>query len=212
MRHALILVLLCAAPFTAATAEVAATLSSCDYSLSTNFGNFQAGADKVGTITLTTGVGCPWSVSGIPNWVTSITPVSGQGSATLSFKTLSFTPDVVINQYHGLPRTGSITIGTQIARFTQPDSNLPQDYSKPYGSGSVIFPDVALDMQQPFSWYNNIVLMLARAITHGCADDGSFCPNREITRGELAVFVVRSKLYPRGEPSPNEILTDKDFV
>jgi hypothetical protein len=91
------------------------TPSPCTYSFSV-FGQPVSGR-LIGpaATTLTTGVvttaGCPWSVSGLPAWITSTSSGVGDGLASLSVAT-----------NNGGPRTGTITVGN--ATYTIEQSGL----------------------------------------------------------------------------------------
>ncbi|MBF0371606.1 MAG: SUMF1/EgtB/PvdO family nonheme iron enzyme [Magnetococcales bacterium] len=69
------------------------------------------------------------------------------------------------------------------------------DYAPPTASGTV-FDDVSSDY-----WAGSFVEEFAdRGITSGC-DGSNYCPSREITRAEMAIFLVRSKYGTDYSPS-----------
>ncbi len=62
---------------------LASASGPCTYTLSSGGQGFPA-AGGSGTITITTGIGCPWSMSGAPLWITSAN--SGSGNGTLTYQ------------------------------------------------------------------------------------------------------------------------------
>ncbi|HSR09626.1 MAG TPA: hypothetical protein VLM42_21015 [Bryobacteraceae bacterium] len=62
---------------------LATASSPCTYTLSSGGQGFPA-AGGSGSITIATGVGCPWSMSGAPLWITGAT--SGSGNGTLTYQ------------------------------------------------------------------------------------------------------------------------------
>jgi hypothetical protein len=51
----------------------------CSYSISSNSQNF-SGSGGAGSVGVTTGVGCAWTASGNPSWITITSGASGSGS------------------------------------------------------------------------------------------------------------------------------------
>lgn len=78
-----------------------AASAACVYSLSPGGQAFGA-AGGSGSISLTTGSGCAWTVSGVPSWVSISGATSGSGSATISYQVQANT---------GGARSGSVTAG-----------------------------------------------------------------------------------------------------
>ena len=62
-----------------------------------------------GQFQITTGAGCAWTITGLPTWI-SASPVSGSGSATVSFT-------VAANA--GAPRSATVTVAGQSITITQ---------------------------------------------------------------------------------------------
>ena len=62
---------------------LATASSPCTYTLNSGGQAFSAAAGS-GSITITTGIGCPWSMSGAPLWITGAT--SGSGNGTLTYQ------------------------------------------------------------------------------------------------------------------------------
>ncbi len=60
---------------------------SCTYSYSSG-GQLFSAQGGMGSITITTGAGCPWTVGGLPSWVTATSATAGLGSATVTFQIL----------------------------------------------------------------------------------------------------------------------------
>jgi hypothetical protein len=84
------------------------------------------------------------------------------------------------------PRTASITIGRKIVQIIQPGT-----------AAMAPFDDVAL--AHPFS--NHVQLMKINGITSGCSAT-SYCPDNPTTRGQMAVFLMRSLLGGDDFPFP----------
>jgi hypothetical protein len=76
---------------------------NCNYTLYPGGQSFPA-SGGTGAITITTEAGCPWTVSGLPPWVTLTSPSSGTGSGSVSFQVLSNS---------GADQSGSLTIAGQ---------------------------------------------------------------------------------------------------
>ncbi len=56
---------------------------------------------------------------------------------------------------------------------------------------TVLFSDVPTPSVDPTSHYNAINLLAQYGVTEGCAE-GDYCPNDDVTRAEMAVFIIRS--------------------
>ncbi|KJR40836.1 S-layer homology region domain protein [Candidatus Magnetoovum chiemensis] len=137
--------------------------TGCSYTLSAKQ-TLLTSDSASGSIDVTTpDSSCSWSASSDVSWI-NITSQSAQtGNATVSYTLLANT-DVQ-------SRSGTITIDTKQVAITQ--------------SGT--FSDVSAS-QWSKSYIENIYV---RNITSGCAS-GSFCPLNNVTRAEMAVFIIRA--------------------
>ncbi len=88
---------------------------SCSYSLSANSINFPASGGN-GSVTLTTTTGCAWNVSGIPGWISNVSPANGTGTTAITY---SVNPN-----FSGTPRSATLTIGDQSYTVNQ-DGAVP---------------------------------------------------------------------------------------
>ena len=77
---------------------LATASTPCTYTLSSGGQAFTA-AGGTGSITITTGAGCPWSMSGAPLWITGAT--SGSGNGTLTYQ---------VTQNVGADRSTTVTV------------------------------------------------------------------------------------------------------
>ena len=69
-----------------------------------------ASSSGSGTVAVTYGAGCAWSVSGVPSWITINSGASGQGNGTVSYSVASNA---------GLARSATLTIATKSFSVTQ---------------------------------------------------------------------------------------------
>ncbi len=108
---------------------------------------------------------CTWtSFANVP-WVT-VNPVSGTGPGAVA---ISFASNA-----NGMDRTGAISIaGGTIS--------LLQDFT----------PQTFADVPPSAFYFDAVNLMSEKGITAGCGN-GDFCPNLNLTRAEMAVFIVRA--------------------
>ena len=116
-----------------ATAALALTINAaaCTYTF-TNIsgvappGPFTTNASGgFGAIVVTTGAGCPWSVSGVPNWVTGLVGgVTATGSGIASFS--------ILPNYGPNPRNGAITIQGTAFPVTQQSGLIPSSGFMPH--------------------------------------------------------------------------------
>jgi hypothetical protein len=152
--------------------RVAAT-QPCTYSVSAPT-NIDASSQSV-KISVTTGANCTWTLSSSQAWLTA--PGSSQtGSASLN---LTANANVT-----NASRTATLTV-TGSGAF----AGSPVTSSLTQRATSGTFADVPPD--NPF--FDAINLLGLHSITGGCGSaPPSYCPNATITRGQMAVFVVRS--------------------
>ncbi|HXJ58515.1 MAG TPA: Ig-like domain-containing protein [Verrucomicrobiae bacterium] len=67
-----------------ATSAAATLTVDCGYSLSANSASFDLDGGA-GSVNVTSGGGCAWTVSGVPAWVTLASPANGSGNGTVSY-------------------------------------------------------------------------------------------------------------------------------
>jgi photosystem II stability/assembly factor-like uncharacterized protein len=96
------------------SAPVCAT-PRCDFSLGLS-GQAFSSAGGIGTITITTAPGCPWSIGNLPAWVTLTSAASGMGSGTVTFQVLPNS---------GADQSGSFTIAGQSFTIEQESTSIP---------------------------------------------------------------------------------------
>jgi hypothetical protein len=125
-------------------------------------------------VSVTTGSGCTWTLSSSQSWLT-VPGGSQTGSASVN---VTAGPNLTNSGRSAtLTVTGSGAVGSPItASITQ-------------RATSSTFADVPPD--SPF--FDAINLLGLRSITSGCGSAPlTYCPNTTITRGQMAVFIVRS--------------------
>ncbi len=99
--------------------EQSFSTATCSFSLSASSANFPASGGN-GSVTLTTTAGCAWTVSGIPTWISNLTPANGTGTTTITY--------TVNPNYSETPRTATLTIGGQSYTVNQ-DPSVPVNSS-----------------------------------------------------------------------------------
>ena len=109
--------------------------------------------------------GCSWTAVPSAPWIT-LTSASGTGYGQIAVSVLPNTT--------GADRSGNVNVGGQIV-------NIIEDFTQ------TVFTDVP-----PGATYFDAVNLLAtHDVTNGCAPS-QFCPLTNITRAQMAVFIVRS--------------------
>lgn len=91
------------------------SIAVCSYSISPAAQDFTA-AGGSGTIAITTGGGCPWTVTAPPAWVTLTSPSSGTGSGTVSY---------LVSPNSGTDQNGSFTVAQQSFTVAEEGSAIP---------------------------------------------------------------------------------------
>ncbi len=86
--------------------------SGCTYSVSPDDLDFDASGQPSQSVSITTGMNCPWNAVANDSWLNIAAPASGTGSGTIN---ISADPYIV----PFFPRSGSVTIGGQIIDITQ---------------------------------------------------------------------------------------------
>jgi hypothetical protein len=114
---------------------------------------------------------CTWSASAAGGFINITSGASGTGSGAVTF--------AVAANSTGADLTGTLTVSAQAVAVTQRET-------------ATTFTDVS----DPSAFFFNAAnLMYARGITSGCsATPLMYCPGDDITRGQLAVFLVRAVL------------------
>ncbi|HUQ93522.1 MAG TPA: SBBP repeat-containing protein [Bryobacteraceae bacterium] len=124
-------------------------------------------------VNVSTGSGCPWTGTSASDW---ITPVSSGASSGTGIFTVSVSPNL-----NAAPRAGSITVAGQRVVFQQGAT-----------SASPAIPPFS-DVPSTDPFFSYIQLLRSLGITSGCTVT-QYCPNDPTTRGQMAVFIVRSVL------------------
>jgi hypothetical protein len=116
------------------------------------------------SVSVTAAAGCSWTASSdSPGFISITSGSSGSGPGTVSF---SITENTTAS-----PRSGTITIAGQTFTVLQ----------------GAAFADVP----QGHPFYTVIGKMSARGITQGCGQN-LYCPDDPVTRGQMAVFIIRA--------------------
>jgi hypothetical protein len=139
---------------------------ACGINLSTQNVNVDV-AGLAGALNVSTASNCAWTASSSAEWL-GVLPAVPDGNGEADFLA---TPNVGT-----LPRTGSATIAGRSIQFVQGSPKPVQ-----------VFQDVPF--AHPF--FNYIWLMSEYTITHGCGV-ATYCPDDPVTRGEMAVFIIRA--------------------
>ncbi len=143
----------------------------CVYSLPTNI-VVPADGPLLYSIPISTNLNsCGWDASSDSGWL-ALSNGSSNGSGELNYT-------VILNNT-GANRTANVTVGGQTASVTQ-DFTTSQ------------FADVT----PCASYFNAANLMFQAGVTTGCVQGStaatrSFCPNDNVTREEMAAFIVRA--------------------
>jgi S-layer homology domain len=136
---------------------------SCVYSISPSVANFSS-KHGAGTVNVTAGANCPWDVITDTPWIVLTGALEGTGNGMVTFE---------VSSNDGINRAGSILIAGHIFTVRQ----------------GADFHDVAADSE----FHEFIGKASAAGITVGCTADGMFyCPDRTVTREQMAAFILRS--------------------
>ena len=136
--------------------------------VSFNSSLFADATSQSASIGVTADAGCTWATASNASWVTvkSATPLSGNGTVSIALSA----------NLTNLQRIATVTIGSATLTVTQRLSVST-------------FADVTPD--QPF--FDPINVMSNMSITSGCSSSPpSYCPAGNVTRAQMAVFLVRS--------------------
>jgi hypothetical protein len=122
--------------------------------------------------------GCSWSVTAAPGWLTLPGAASGTGDGSALFSAqMNAGPS---------PRTASLKMGSAAFPLIQKAT-----------AATEIFTDVPLT--HPF--YDYTALLRQNGVTTGCTA-ATYCPDAATTRGQMAVFLMRSALGGDAFPFP----------
>lgn len=137
--------------------------TDCVYTISPAVRHYSAKVGS-GTVTVTTGPSCPWSVTNFAPFVTITSSLTGTGSGPVNF-------DVAANP--GTVRSGQVYVAGNLFTVRQ----------------GANFLDVAADDV----FYENIGKLSAARITVGCNPEGTlYCPLNTVTREQMAAFIIRA--------------------
>ena len=106
---------------------------------------------------------CNWSATSTVPWITLTSGLSSTGNGTVGY-TVAANPNTT-------PRSGTINLAGLIFTVVQGGQ----------------FNDVPLG----HPYYEFIGKLAARGVTLGCGG-GNYCPTALVTRGQMAVFLVRA--------------------
>lgn len=122
-----------------------------------------------GIITVTADAACRWGMQKSADWITLNLVGSASGTRLIPFSLASNSA--------AAPRIASIDIGGTVLSIDQAGLNQQQ-----------AFQDVPVF--HAFATY--IDILKRTGVTLGCGDGKNYCPDQEVTRGEMAAFLVRS--------------------
>jgi sugar lactone lactonase YvrE len=136
----------------------------CSYTITPNSLSFNS-TGGVGTFTIMSGGCFSWNANSDESWISIKTGSSGSGNGTVTY---------FVSANPGATRTGNITIAGQTFTITQTDT---------------IFGDIS----SPDWYYKYVTAIYNQHITTGCSQNPlSYCPSNNVTRGQMAAFIVRS--------------------
>lgn len=144
--------------------------TSCNFALSALTQTIQAAGGAV-TLSISAPLSCPWAAMTQSDWISFTSPNLATGSSNL---TLNVAPNPLT-----ISRIGSLMVAGQRVLFLQ----------KPAGIQTAAFSDVPVT--HPF--FDYIQMMRFYGITTGCTAT-EYCPDAPTTRGQMAVFIIRSML------------------
>lgn len=124
-------------------------------------------------VNITAGAGCTWTFSSDTDWITIGAPKPISGSAPL--------PIGIAANNTGAARTSTVTIGGGTLTVTQRQT-------------ASVFGDLPLSND----FFDAANLLYGRSVTSGCGSPPpaplQYCPGANVTRSQMAVFVVRSMM------------------
>ena len=146
---------------------------SCTYSKAPSVRSFTA-TGGADTVNITADAGCDWTaVSNDPSFITVSSGATGTGDGAVNY--------VVAPNISSNPRAGTILVaGTTFTVLQGAQFN---------------------DVPPGHQFYTEIGKLSARGITLGCGG-GSYCPDQEVTREQMAAFIIRA-LGEFNPPTPS---------
>lgn len=143
--------------------------TSCSYALNSQAFTVPGAAGTL-SINVTAPFNCPWAATTGTDWITIASPAFtvGTGSVTISFPANPLS----------VPRIGSLTVAGQRVIVLQ---------------RSAVSSAPFLDVPATYPFADTIQLLKYYGITSGCTAT-NYCPDATTTRGQMAVFIIRSLL------------------
>ncbi len=149
--------------------------SSCTVGLAPQNRSFSSSGGSSSVI-VADGSGCGWTATtDSSSWIT-LNGSSGSGDGSFSF--------TIASNSTGQARLGTVTVGTQSFKVME-------------GGTTALFTDVPVGSQ----FFDYISLMYSSGITAGCSTSPMmYCPANDVTREQMAVFMVVSLDLALGTP------------
>ncbi|MCC6368193.1 MAG: S-layer homology domain-containing protein [Bryobacterales bacterium] len=163
--------------------SVTQTAAGCSFTLS-GPGNILAPGAGSYQIAVSASGACQWNALASAFWITVANPAGGSGNGSVAFS--------VSANNTSAPRTGSIIIGGVAMPFVQKSASLPQLFS---------------DVLPAHPFYDYISLLKLDNVSQGCGGT-NYCPEDNMSRKEMAAFIIRSLLGESFSYSPTPYFTD----
>jgi uncharacterized protein YjdB len=148
-----------------------AAVTGCSIAVSPTSFAFDAGGGAATVIVTASGSQCPWGAVLSQTYNTfgdTSQATSGTGSGSFTF--------TVPQNYTGAPAAATISVA---------GNSIPVSVDET----KQVFADVPLGVY----YFDAVNLLYGRGITNGCSTT-DYCPTDDITRAEMAIFIVRSVL------------------
>jgi uncharacterized protein YjdB len=147
-----------------------APATGCSISVSPSSFAFDAGGGTATVIVTASGSQCPWGavLNQTYNADGSSQTASGAGSGSFTF--------TVPQNYTGAPATATISVAGKSIPVSLDETRQ-------------VFADVPLGVY----YFDAVNLLYGRGITNGCSTT-DYCPTENITRAQMAIFIVRAVL------------------
>jgi hypothetical protein len=165
------------------TYTVTQAAAGCSFTLGGPGNILSSGAGSY-QIAVSTNGACQWNALTSAPWITVANPTSGTGNGSVSFS--------VSTNNTSAPRTGIIIIGGVAMPFVQKSASLPQLFS---------------DVPSSHPFYDYISLLKLNNVSQGCGGS-NYCPEDNMSRKEMAAFLIRSLLGESFSYSPTPYFTD----
>ncbi|MBL8229179.1 MAG: S-layer homology domain-containing protein [Bryobacterales bacterium] len=121
-----------------------------------------------GSVTATAAASCSYPIRSTAPWITITNGTTGSGNRTVTY--------MVDANTSNSPRMAAVRIGGRIMHVAQAGSNVSQEFS---------------DVQAQHPFFSFITVMKRQGITQGCSAT-QYCPDAPVTRGQMAVFLIRA--------------------